>query len=431
MIQDYEMPWRKVYESYSAIGWLLCFFGNLYIIKYTTMPKAPFLITCVASIILFVYRLYQSDVIWHRKLNLMFKPLDWITSHQIKQIIEKTNNEYLYLGTGYNWNYTHTQRNSDIRETPDHLLVPPAWYFKMHGRKIRKSVRDDSEMGNPLIHGIETNYKDIIDILLINARNYYEQNVNNKEINTEKVTCYIWDEYYWDDIYKRKKRSLNTVHLNENANKVFKDMKDFLSDKTEKEYEYLGLPYKRNYLFEGYPGTGKTSLIYSLASELNMDVAIIHFNNDIDDIKFTKAMMKIPKNTLLILEDIDVLFNENRKKNDINKNKITLSGLLNILDGLMHQEKQIIIMTTNFKCTLDNALQRPGRIDYILHFDFATKNQINAMFDKFLPNQSERFVEFYKLIKNINITTATLQQFLFQNRITENIIDKIDELDNK
>jgi conjugal transfer pilus assembly protein TraD len=162
MIQDYEMPWRKVYESYSAIGWLLCFFGNLYIIKYTTMPKAPFLITCVASIILFVYRLYQSDVIWHRKLNLMFKPLDWITSHQIKQIIEKTNNEYLYLGTGYNWNYTHTQRNSDIRETPDHLLVPPAWYFKMHGRKIRKSVRDDSEMGNPLIHGIETNYKDII-----------------------------------------------------------------------------------------------------------------------------------------------------------------------------------------------------------------------------------------------------------------------------
>lgn len=272
------------------------------------------------------------------------------------------------------------------------------------------------------------NYKDIIDILLINARNYYEKNVNNKEINTEKVTCYIWDEYYWDDIYKRKKRSLNTVHLNENANKVFKDMKDFLSYKTEKEYEYLGLPYKRNYLFEGYPGTGKTSLIYSLASELNMDVAIIQFNNDIDDIKFTKAMMKIPKNTLLILEDIDVLFNENRKKNDINKNKITLSGLLNILDGLMHQEKQIIIMTTNFKCTLDNALQRPGRIDYILHFDFATKNQINAMFDKFLPNQSERFVEFYKLIKNINITTATLQQFLFQNRSTENIIDKIDEL---
>lgn len=272
-----------------------------------------------------------------------------------------------------------------------------------------------------------SNYKELIDIMINNARRYYHTTIKNTGSSKEKVTCYIWDEY-WDDLYSRKKRSLKTVHLNEKSDEVLEDMNKFLSIETEKKYELLGLPYKRNYLFEGYPGTGKTSLIYSLASELNMDVAIIQFNKDMDDIKFTKAMMRVPRSTLLVFEDIDVLFDENRKKNDVNKNMITLSGLLNILDGLMHQDKQIIIMTTNYKCTLDNALQRPGRIDYTLHFDFASKHQIQAMYSKFIPEQNERFEEFYSEISNIDITTATLQQFLFQNMTFDNILDRVYEL---
>lgn len=275
---------------------------------------------------------------------------------------------------------------------------------------------------------VYTNYKILINKLIEDARNYYDKNIKNRaNKDSSLVVCYVWDDF-WDDIYKRKRRPLNTVHLNEKSDEVLTDMKKFLSKETELEYETLGLPYKRNYLFEGYPGTGKTSLIYSLASELNMDVAIIQFNNEMDDIKFTRALMRLPKNTLLILEDIDVLFTDNRKKNDVNKNMITLSGLLNILDGLIHQEKQIIVMTTNFKCTLDNALQRPGRIDYTLHFDFATEGQIKAMYNKFLPKQLNMFDKFYKKISHLNITTATLQQFLFQNRSCEDIMTCIDEL---
>jgi len=113
---------------------------------------------------------------------------------------------------------------------------------------------------------IYPNYREIIDILFNDSRGYYETHIKNKKHTQEKVTCYIWDDF-WDAIYKRKKRPLKTVHLNEKADEVLGDMRDFLSEKTEKEYDMLGLPYKRNYLFEGYPGTGKTSLISSLASE--------------------------------------------------------------------------------------------------------------------------------------------------------------------
>ena len=42
-----------------------------------------------------------------------------------------------------------------------------------------------------------------------------------------------------------------------------------------KVYIVVGIPYKMNMLFHGYPGiSGKTSLIYSLASELNADASI-------------------------------------------------------------------------------------------------------------------------------------------------------------
>ena len=271
------------------------------------------------------------------------------------------------------------------------------------------------------------NYREILDTFMKDAREYYKHNINDQIAEKEKITCYMWDEF-WDDIYRRKKRPLSTVHLNKDSDKILQDMQRFLSKETEELYELLGVPYKRNYLFEGYPGTGKTSLTWSLASELNMNVAILNFVSKIDDVRFTRAMLSIPKDTILVLEDIDVLFNENRKKNDENKNMITLSGLLNILDGLGHQQKQIIVMTTNFKCTLDNALQRPGRIDYILHFDFANKNQIKAMYEKFLPKQKDRFDDFYKKIQRLDITTATLQQFLFQHIYDENIMDYINNL---
>ena len=50
------------------------------------------------------------------------------------------------------------------------------------------------------------------------------------------------------------------------------------------------------------------------------------------------------------------------------------------------------------------------------------------MFYKFLPEQTDKFEQFYKKIKNKNITTAILQQFLFTYMDDENILDHIQEL---
>ena len=106
---------------------------------------------------------------------------------------------------------------------------------------------------------------------------------------------------------------------------------------------------------------------------------------------------------------------QERKNSDEHKHGITFSGLLNVLDGLGHQDKLITIMTTNYMNRLDKALIRPGRIDYCLHFDYATKLQIKHMFMRFFPERNEECEELLAYIKKnkLKLTTAILQQFLF------------------
>jgi chaperone BCS1 len=50
------------------------------------------------------------------------------------------------------------------------------------------------------------------------------------------------------------------------------------------------------------------------------------------------------------------------------RNTVTLSGLLNAIDGNASAEGRLLIMTSNSPDTLDEALTRPGRIDKMVHF---------------------------------------------------------------
>lgn len=277
---------------------------------------------------------------------------------------------------------------------------------------------------------IEGDNKELITCFIQKSVTYYNENIRHKNKDPDEISIYVWDEY-WDVLHKQKKRSLDTLYFDDSfIENVTKKFDYFLKEETEEKYTKLGIPYKMNVLFEGYPGTGKTSLIYGLASHFDMNIAILHFDKEISDTVFLRALKRLPENTVLILEDIDVLFKE-RKENDNNKSLLTFSGLINCLDGIATPYKLITLMTTNYKCNLDKALLRPGRIDYSLNFKYATKNQIQKMFNAFYPQHKDNFNDFYKKIKNLKITTATLQQYLFgymDEDKYEILIENINEL---
>jgi chaperone BCS1 len=188
---------------------------------------------------------------------------------------------------------------------------------------------------------------------------------------------------------------------------------------------HYGIPYKRTYLFEGKPGTGKTSLIFSIASMLKMNIGIVNFGPDMDDAAFMNAISTLPENYILLLEDVDALFIE---RSSTSKSYLSFSAMLNTLDGMGRKHKLITFITTNYVDKLDKALIRPGRIDYILSFYNTTKKQVKVMFEKYRPKEINKFEEFYSIIKNKNITIAILQKFLFDNRKEEDIMKNINHL---
>jgi chaperone BCS1 len=243
-----------------------------------------------------------------------------------------------------------------------------------------------------------------------------------------------------DDIFLNYSDDFSlAIYCNKKA--MVDDLKNFLDEKTTIKYKKLGITHKRTYLFEGIPGAGKSSFIMALASHFGFNLAIISFTpkmTDNDLIRLLRCLEeKDENNVFIIFEDMDCIFKA-RKENDENKNAITFSGLLNALDGITTSENLICFITTNYKNNLDSALIRPGRVDYIMNFDYAIKEQIIEIFKIYTCETSTDETETAKIAKefydslqdlNIKISTSLLQQYLMKYLDKpEDAIKNLDEL---
>ena len=71
-------------------------------------------------------------------------------------------------------------------------------------------------------------------------------------------------------------------------------------------------------------------------------------------------------------------------------NGVTFPGLLNVLDGVQAPTGVLFVMTTNHIARLDEALSRPGTIDYRLYLGKASDRQKEVeLYRRFLPESSE------------------------------------------
>jgi len=91
--------------------------------------------------------------------------------------------------------------------------------------------------------------------------------------------------------------------------------------------------------------------------------------------------------------------------------KITLSFILNILDGILETPGRILIMTSNYPEKLDSALLRPGRIDINLKVGYCDKDMIKQMFTFFYKTE----INLDEIDIEKNITPAQLNKILLDN----------------
>lgn len=289
--------------------------------------------------------------------------------------------------------------------------------------------------GNPVtMSGYETNPKIYTELVLEGSDEKemvefiktsifeYEKKCRQFITIDKLVNILTWDGGGWSNEYNTPKRSNSSIYLPDNSYEtILGDLKKFYSN--EKRYSQLEIPYARTYMFHGLPGTGKTSMIYTLASELNKQIAILDFSDrEMSDSSIRRAVYKIPDDTILCLEDMDALFSSDRKSD---KSTITFSGVLNILDGVIRNKGLVIFMTTNLLSNMDDTAMK-RRVDYYLKFDVMKKEQIKNMFRRFYPDQDSNV--FWSFVSKLQLTPCILQKFFVRHLDSDDVVTHINEL---
>jgi len=184
----------------------------------------------------------------------------------------------------------------------------------------------------------------------------------------------------------------NVIYSEKVKTALFGDVEHFM--KNISWYIDRNVAYKRNYLLYGPPGTGKTTIPRIIASTYDIPIfyldlsvmntpdliesALVAYNN-----RLTDALVSNKNNIdyyILLIEDIDrypCFTGDN--------SEISLSFLLNMLDGPGNPTGRIVIMTANDVSKIANyeALNRPGRIDKAVLINYCDEKQIAALYKQF------------------------------------------------
>ena len=205
----------------------------------------------------------------------------------------------------------------------------------------------------------------------------------------------IWLSDWRRDMFQiasRPSRPLSSVIVEGDTKETLRqDAIHFLN--AEKWYVSKGIPYRRGYLLHGPPGCGKTSLVTAMAGELRLPIVVLRLNSkELDDAVLISLLGQTPKDSVVLIEDIDCALpphaEESFRMTSGGRLPVTLSGLLNAIDGVGAQEGRLLFMTTNRIDRLDEALIRPGRVDVQYYLGKATRPAAGELFDQFFSTSS-------------------------------------------
>lgn len=219
----------------------------------------------------------------------------------------------------------------------------------------------------------------------------YGRKVSVSNITVYRTTSYSQDLMRWSSVASRLSRDISTVIIDQHKKQtILRDINEYLHPHTRQWYANHGIPYRRGYLFSGPPGTGKTSLASAIAGVFGLDIYVLSLlDPTMTESQFTRLFSEVPARCVVLLEDIDAA---GLNRGDLGPGEdyaqragrantsVSLSGVLNAIDGVSSHEGRILIMTTNAPQQLDRALVRPGRVDVHIRFELPSQEELRDLF---------------------------------------------------
>ncbi|KAE8706358.1 putative ATP binding protein [Hibiscus syriacus] len=216
----------------------------------------------------------------------------------------------------------------------------------------------------------------------------------------------------WSSVPFEHPATFDTLEMDANLKEEIKN--DLIKFSAAKDYYVrIGKAWKRGYLLYGPPGTGKSSMIATMVNLLDYDVYDLELTAVKENAELRRLLLDTSNKSVVVIEDINCSLDltgqrekktkKDRKDDDgldpITKtvkeyekkeSKVTLSGLLNCIDGLWSScgGERIIIFTTNHVEKLDPALIRRGRMDKHIELSYCCFDAFKVLANNYLEIDS-------------------------------------------
>ncbi|KAL4332499.1 hypothetical protein GQ457_07G002230 [Hibiscus cannabinus] len=242
----------------------------------------------------------------------------------------------------------------------------------------------------------------------------------------------------WSNVPFEHPATFDTLAMDANLKEEIKN--DLIKFSTAKDYyTRIGKAWKRGYLLYGPPGTGKSSMIAAMANLLDYDVYDLELTAVKENAELRRLLLDTSSKSIVVIEDIDCsldLTGQREKKktekdgkdeeqsdpitkkvreDEKKESKVTLSGLLNCIDGLWSScgGERIIVFTTNYVEKLDPALIRRGRMDKHIELSYCCFDAFRVFAKNYLEiNSHSLFAEIETLLGETKMTPADVAENL-------------------
>ncbi|KAI3896995.1 hypothetical protein MKX03_015819 [Papaver bracteatum] len=266
-----------------------------------------------------------------------------------------------------------------------------------------------------------------LDHVMEKGKELLEQNQQRK-LYTNNRRDNWYKKKMWSHVVFNHPATLDNLAMDKAKKEdIIKDLIAF--SKAKDYYKKIGKAWKRGYLLYGPPGTGKSTMIAAISEYMNYDI----YDLELKSVKggnreLRKLLLDTSDKSIIVIEDIDcniALTNKRKTKKKTSSKKtedVTLSGLLNFIDGLWSSTggERLIIFTTNHIEKLDPALIRRGRMDKHIELAYCTFDGFQILANNYLDMDEHPLFETIRCkIDEARITPADVAENLMPKTINE------------